>query len=93
MKGRDWYDLVWHAANHPALHLAHLEARMRDSGHYTKERPLDAQAVKELLDARIAAVNVRQIAAEVAPFLSDPSSIAVWSREFFASVVERVRFE
>jgi predicted nucleotidyltransferase component of viral defense system len=27
VKGRDWYDLVWYAANHPQLHLNHLEHR------------------------------------------------------------------
>ena len=33
VKGRDWYDLVWYAANHPQLHLKHLEQRMIQSGH------------------------------------------------------------
>jgi predicted nucleotidyltransferase component of viral defense system len=32
VKGRDWYDLVWYAANHPQLHLFHLEQRMRQTG-------------------------------------------------------------
>jgi len=32
VKGRDWYDLVWFAANHPRLHLAHLEMRMSKVG-------------------------------------------------------------
>ena len=36
VKGRDWYDLVWYAANHPHLHLSHLEQRMNQSGHLKK---------------------------------------------------------
>jgi hypothetical protein len=34
VKGRDWYDLVWYAANHPQINLIHLEQRMRQSGHW-----------------------------------------------------------
>ena len=34
VRGRDWYDLVWYAANHPQLHLGHLErgSRYRKAG-------------------------------------------------------------
>ena len=32
MKGRDWYDFIWYAANHPDLNLSHLEQRMRQTG-------------------------------------------------------------
>ena len=38
VKGRDWYDLVWFAAYHPELHLAHLEQRMRQTGHWRGRR-------------------------------------------------------
>jgi len=41
VKGRDWYDLVWYAANHPQLHLAHLEQRMRQSGHWQEVTAID----------------------------------------------------
>jgi hypothetical protein len=37
VKGRDWYDLVWCAANSPELHLVHLEQRMRQSGNWEKK--------------------------------------------------------
>ena len=35
VKGRDWYDFVWYAADHPQLNLAHLEQRMRQTGHWS----------------------------------------------------------
>ena len=39
-KGRDWYDLSWCAAHQPKLNLAHLEARLRQTGWMPpKERP------------------------------------------------------
>ncbi len=39
-KGRDWYDLSWCAAHQPKLNLAHLEARLRQTGWMPQgERP------------------------------------------------------
>ncbi len=40
VKGRDWFDFVWYAANHPELHLAHLEQRMRQSGDWKGQADL-----------------------------------------------------
>ncbi len=39
-KGRDWYDLAWCAVHQTKLNLAHLEARLRQTGWMPpKERP------------------------------------------------------
>lgn len=43
VKGRDWYDLVWYVTHHPRLHLAHLEQRMRQSGHWAEEDVLNSR--------------------------------------------------
>ena len=40
VKGRDWYDLVWYAANHPKLHVNHLEQRMIQSGDLKKDEKI-----------------------------------------------------
>ncbi len=44
VKGRDWYDLVWFAGRHPALHLSHLEARMVQSGDWPAKDRLTPEA-------------------------------------------------
>jgi predicted nucleotidyltransferase component of viral defense system len=90
VKGRDWYDLVWFAGQHPEMHLAHLEARMVQSGHWPRERALTAVDWRSLMDTAIARLNIAQAKADVAPFVSDPDALALWSPEFFLDVTRRI---
>jgi predicted nucleotidyltransferase component of viral defense system len=91
VKGRDWYDLVWFAANHPQLHLAHLEQRMRQTGHWTGQAPLSEKAFRAAFHEAIARLDVEQTRREVAPFVKQREDLAIWSREFFRDVVQRIR--
>jgi hypothetical protein len=90
VKGRDWYDLVWYVGRETALDLAHLEARMRQSGHYDDGVALDEAALRSLLARRIEALDVAAARSEVQRFLTDPATVRIWSREFFHAVAERV---
>jgi predicted nucleotidyltransferase component of viral defense system len=92
VKGRDWYDFVWFAGNRPDVHVAHLEQRMRQSGHWQGDEPLTDHVVRGLLDEAIASLDVERARREVEPFLQDPVSLDLWSREFFREVARRVRF-
>jgi len=90
VKGRDWYDFVWYAANHTELHLAHLESRMRQSGHWQAEGRLTEELFRKLFHEAIESLNVDQAKNEVAPFVKDQRSLEIWSREFFHTVSDRV---
>jgi predicted nucleotidyltransferase component of viral defense system len=91
VKGRDWYDLVWFAAYHPELHLAHLEQRMRQTGHWAGSAPLAAGDLSDLLTKRIDKVDIDQIRREVEPFVKDATALAIWSKEFFRDVASRIK--
>lgn len=92
VKGRDWYDLVWYAANHPQLHLSHLEQRMRQSGHWKNEGALSADSFKTLMHDAIERLSIDQARREVEPFVSNPASLEIWSRDFFKEVASRIQF-
>jgi predicted nucleotidyltransferase component of viral defense system len=92
VKGRDWYDLVWYAAHHPQLHLAHLEQRMRQSGHWKKEKALSAESFETLMQNAIDRLDVNQARREVEPFVGNPDSLEIWSRDFFRDVASRIQF-
>jgi predicted nucleotidyltransferase component of viral defense system len=92
VKGRDWYDLVWYAAQHPELHLFHLEQRMRQTGDWKEDKPLTSERFKDLLIHAINRLNVEQARKEVEPFVKNPEALSIWSQEFFLDVVSRVRF-
>jgi len=91
VKGRDWYDLVWYAANHPQLHLFHLEQRMRQSGHWKNKDSLSAKSFDTLIYSTIEDLSVDQARQEVEPFVSNPDSLAIWSRDFFRDVASRIQ--
>ena len=90
VKGRDWYDLVWYAANHPQLNLAHLEYRMRQTRHWTKKEAISPANFSKLLNQRIDKLNIKQMSEEVAPFIRDTGQLAIWSKEFFVDVTGHI---
>lgn len=91
VKGRDWYDLVWYAANHPQLNLPHLEQRMRQTGHWSGDAPLTATVFSDLLNEAIDRLDVGQASRDVAPFVKDQQMLAIWSHDFFRDVARRVQ--
>ena len=91
VKGRDWYDLVWYTANHPQLHLAHLEQRMRQSGHWKDRQQLTSERFKQLLSRAIDKLIIDQARAEVETFIRDPESLNIWSQEFFQDIADRIQ--
>lgn len=90
VKGRDWYDFVWYAANHPQLHLYHVEQRMRQIGDWEGDSPLTEEGLRDLLFEKIKRLNIDQVRKEVEPFVKMPENLSIWSREFFLDVVSRI---
>ncbi|NJD38011.1 MAG: nucleotidyl transferase AbiEii/AbiGii toxin family protein [Geobacter sp.] len=93
VKGRDWYDLVWYAANHPRLNLAHLEQRMRQTGHWSGDKNLSPVIFTDLLFEAIDRLDVNQARKDVAPFVKDQQLLALWSHDFFQDVASRIKAE
>lgn len=92
VKGRDWYDMVWFAANHPEMHLDHLRERMLQSGHLQPNTRLDKRLFAELMRKAINELDVEQARKEVTPFVGTPGALDIWSREFFLDVIRRIVF-
>lgn len=92
VKGRDWYDFVWFVSHHPELHLAHLEQRMRQTGHWVNPEQLTPEVLLALLHQTIDHLEVSRARQEVSPFLKNPQSVEIWSHEFFHAITERIRF-
>ncbi len=93
VKGRDWYDLVWYVARGRTLDLPHLEARMRQSGHYSDDAALDESTFRSVLGRRIDDLDIVAARSEVERFLTDTATVRIWSREFFHAVAERVSLQ
>lgn len=89
-KGRDWYDLVWYAGNHPRVNLRHLEQRMRQSKDYTLQEPLTATELHSMLKQAVDRIDIDQLKADVRPFIRDPQELELWSPDFFRDVVAQI---
>jgi predicted nucleotidyltransferase component of viral defense system len=90
VKGRDWYDLVWYAAQHPAVRISHLESRMRQSGDYTGDDQLTLDELRTRLRRAVDNLDVEKARREVAPFVRDPRALEVWSRDFFRQILTHI---
>jgi predicted nucleotidyltransferase component of viral defense system len=90
VKGRDFYDFVWFAGMKTPCNLAHLKARMVQSGHFDAGESLDRARLLQLLRARFATVDMGEVARDVSEFIADKQALELWSPEFFCSVAEQV---
>ena len=94
VKGRDFYDYVWFLSKGVPLNIAHLQARMRQSGHLSPEEVLTEEAIRIRLKQRFMNVNYTQAKNDVAPFIKNHSVLDIWSAEFFVSITaDKLEFE
>lgn len=91
VKGRDWYDFVWFITHHRKLHLAHLEQRMRQTGHWTRAEALSETAFRQQLGQAIDELDIKQARQEVESFVKDPQVLSLWSHNFFHDIAKRIQ--
>jgi predicted nucleotidyltransferase component of viral defense system len=92
VKGRDWYDFIWYVTKGFHLHLAHLEARMRQSGHYSSEKHLTKEIFLDLLEKKILGLNLNGAKEDIKRFIQNPREIDGWSIDFFKSLLPQIHF-
>ena len=90
VKGRDIYDLIWYVGRRIPLNLAHLEARMRQSGDWLRETPLDSEGLRKRLEERFTAINFDQAKEDISPFLKDTRELTLWTHGFFVDLIPQV---
>jgi len=83
VKGRDWYDFIWFAGHRLELHLSHLQQRMRQSGRWDENIPLDDESFRRILNETISVMDIEKTRREVEPFVKNPNALSVWSHDFF----------
>jgi hypothetical protein len=93
IKGRDWYDYVWYVSRGIPVHLLHLETRLRQSGHWTKQESINEETLKLLLVEKINSIDFNTAKKDVINFIKDKSAIDVWSADFFHEVTQQLKCE
>lgn len=90
-KGRDWYDFLWYIGQETPVHLAHLEQRARQSGHWTSDDRLDLEKLKSLLHNKISGLKWEALKADVRPFIKDKGKLDAWDAGLFSAAIERTK--
>ena len=90
IKGRDLYDYVFYLSMNAPVNLKHLEARLRQSGFWETDAPLELEQLKELLRVRFASIDYAQATQDVLPFIKYPNKLTIWSEDFFHQITDNL---
>lgn len=88
IKGRDLYDYVFYLSHHVSVNLKHLNARLVDSGFESARLDMTLDEVKSILYKRFEMIDYAQAKSDVLPFIHDPGSLDIWSKDFFCAITE-----
>lgn len=91
VKGRDLYDYVFYLAKQAKVNLPHLRARLEDSGALSKDEPFSREKLLEMLNQRFGTIDFEQAKQDVLPFITDPSKLDLWSKDFFIDITKNLQ--
>ena len=89
VKGRDWYDMEWYIKKGVKLNLTHFCQRAIESGDWSQESMTKNQ-LHDLLEAKINSIDIDWVKQDVIRFIANPQDLAIWSREYFLQICERL---
>lgn len=89
VKGRDWYDFEWYIRNRIPLNFKHLQERTKEFNGCEKSQE---EFVKDL-EQRLGSADIKQVKADVMPFLRNPKEMSIWSNEYFLQLAKMIKLE
>lgn len=89
VKGRDWYDFEWYVRNRIPLDFKHLQERIKEFNGCEKTK----EDFLEDLKVRLGTSDIKQVKADVLPFLKNPNELDIWSNDYFLQIMNFVKFE
>jgi predicted nucleotidyltransferase component of viral defense system len=93
LKGRDWYDFIWHTARRTTANYALLSSALDQIGPWMhKHIQVDRNWCFERLQERIKATHWKQAREDVRRFVksNELPSLDLWSAEFFLTQAEKL---
>lgn len=89
VKGRDWYDFEWYVRNQVPLNFRHLQMRIKEFNGLEVNR----DQFEEILKERLTTTDIRQVKADVMPFVRNPHDLDIWSNDYFLQLAGMVKYE
>ncbi|MEG1536315.1 MAG: nucleotidyl transferase AbiEii/AbiGii toxin family protein [Clostridia bacterium] len=91
IKGRDLYDYVFYLSQGAKVNIAHLRARLVQSGFVDEGFDLTKDSLIELLNERFESIDFNQAKEDVIPFVKDKSKLELWNKEFFKDITKEIK--
>lgn len=88
-KGRDWYDFEWYVRNQIPLNIHHLQARIKEFN----GQDISRTQLVDLINERLAYTDIKQVKADVLPFIKNPNSLDIWSNDYFLALAKMLIYE
>ena len=101
-KGRDWYDMVWYVQNGYQVNLTHLATRLIQSCKALEEAEIELpnsleqynqNMVVSLLQQRVESLDIELAKKDVRRFIYDEKELEIWSKYFFSSLIQMIKFQ
>lgn len=89
VKGRDWYDFEWYVRHNIPLDFNHLAERIRQFNGLEISR----DQFSEILRDKLASTDIKQVKADVLPFVQNAKELDIWSNDYFIKLSEMVKYE
>lgn len=88
VKGRDWYDFEWYVRRGVPLDFAHLQTRVKEFN----GMDIDKLQFQTMLRERLSQTDIRQVKADVMPFVKNPHELDIWSNDYFLQLASMIRY-
>lgn len=88
VKGRDWYDFEWYVRTSVPLNFTHLQARVKEFN----GMEIGREQFQTMLKERLSQTDIRQVKADVLPFVQNPSELDIWSNDYFVQLARRIHY-
>lgn len=89
VKGRDWYDFEWYVKHNVPLDFNHLAERIRQFNGMEVSR----EQFNGIFRDKLATTDIKQVKADVLPFVQNASELGIWSNDYFIKLSEMIKYE
>lgn len=90
-KGRDLWDFLWFLERNIPVNVIYLKEKMVQTGDFQKNKQLNEQIIKNLLEDKFNEINFEHSKADIKPFISDIKVLESWNAEYFNTFLEKLK--
>ncbi len=85
-KGRDWYDLMWYLTQRPPIEV-NVKLLQKALNQTYGAGKCKAHEWRQLVEDKLASLDMKAVAADVRPFLDRPQDAALLTRDFLSEML------